>query len=151
MDRPTVIQCQATLGDGTTCNVDVPVQRGGNIPKYCKPHRPQRVRELLEREAKRSHAGDTAAEAADPNDGVRVCRPRSCFIPLADTWNPEFCPAHWRLLSTEVKGGLLAAERGTERYDVQVLRALREISKVEGRAGFEGDQEFDEPAVLEVG
>jgi len=140
MDRPTVIACE-------TCGTDVEVGPRGTIPKYCPDHRTLQARVVYGREQAAAQGPDEDPDVE--TDGgetpdVRVCRPASCFIPLDDLWSPEFCPAHWRCLSTEVKGGLLAAERGTDAYDVQVFRALREISKIEGRSAYESDQTFED-------
>lgn len=135
MDRPTSGNCQATLGDGSTCGVSYDVRPQGSIAKYCPPHRSQKLRLALQREAARGVKADVEvaereAKGVEPDE--RLCRATDCFIPLEDAWTNEFCIYHWRSLSQEVKGGLLDTTAGTEPYDVWTMRALRESSRNDG-------------------
>lgn len=132
-DRPLVVQCD-------TCGTDVEVKPSGNIPKYCPDHRGVMARKAyyaaLDSSADKADGGGEPPER-DPDGAtaVRVCRAEACHIPLHDTWLNEWCPNHWKLISTQTKGDLLGTV-GTDAYDKAVLHAIREIRAAEGRAAF---------------
>lgn len=160
VERPTSGNCQATLGDGSTCGKPFEIKPTGNIPKYCLEHRDQYLRKQLEREARRNESlakgePESPAAATDeqeldesaggisptgesaPVDGVRVCRASSCSIPLTDDWLNEFCPAHWRILGPEARSELVGSRGDEHLNEVAVLRGLKVINRYEGRAAYQ--------------
>lgn len=97
------------------------------VPRWCPRCRWQK--NVVWKDAVKDHPAPVPPTHEEPLEppGPRVCRAAGCEIPLDDAWTNEWCPNHWRMIPTGLRGKLLDNPVDSQDYNKAVMGVIRAI------------------------